>query len=313
MKGPKLTAVSEGDNLSVNSSKVQFVFHRPTGLVTSYRVNGVEYFAEGFGLQPNFWRAPNDNDYGNGMPKRLQVWKQSSRAFNVTDASVTLEGEDAVLRISYLLPAGNLYLVNYRVHPSGVVKVDARFTSTEMSAAETEISEATRTATFTPGRDAARKEASKLNVPRIGVRFRLPQAMDRLTYFGRGPEENYWDRKAGTAVGRYQSTAEQQYFPYVRPQENGHHTDTRWLTLQDAKGRGLRIVADSLIEFNALRNAIEDFDAEEQRDLPRQWGNLTPEQVANHNEAEAVNVLRRHGTQLRGGLPRPEAAGRSRL
>ena len=292
-KGPKLTAVSQGDNLSVTSSKVQFVFHKPTGLVTSYRVNGVEYFHEGFGLQPNFWRAPNDNDYGNGMPKRLQVWKQSSRAFNVTDASVAMEGEDAVLRISYLLPAGNLYLVNYRVHPSGVVKVDARFTSTEMDAAKTEISEATRTATFTPGRDAARKEASKLNVPRIGVRFRLPQAMDRLTYFGRGPEENYWDRKAGSLVGRYQSTAEQQYFPYVRPQENGHHTDTRWLTLSDAKGRGLRIVADSLVEFNALRNAIEDFDAEEQRDLPRQWGNLTPEQVANHNEAEAVNVLRR--------------------
>ena len=292
-KGPKLTATSEGDNLTVSSSKVQFVFHRPSGLVTSYRVNGVEYFHEGFGLQPNFWRAPNDNDYGNGMPKRLQVWKQSSRAFNVTDASVAMEGEDALLRVSYLLPAGNLYLVSYRIHPSGVVKVDARFTSTEMSAAETEISEATRTATFTPGRDAARKEASKLNVPRIGVRFRLPQAMDRLTYFGRGPEENYWDRKAGTAVGRYQSTAEQQYFPYVRPQENGHHTDTRWLTLSDAKGRGLRIVADSLIEFNALRNAIEDFDAEEQRQLPRQWGNLTPEQVANHNEAEAVNVLRR--------------------
>lgn len=292
-KGPKLTATSEDDNLTVSSSKVQFVFHRPSGLVTSYRVNGVEYFHEGFGLQPNFWRAPNDNDYGNGMPKRLQVWKQSSRAFNVTDASVAMEGEDALLRVSYLLPAGNLYLVSYRIHPSGVVKVDAHFTSTEMSAAETEISEATRTATFTPGRDAARKEASKLNVPRIGVRFRLPQAMDRLTYFGRGPEENYWDRKAGTAVGRYQSTAEQQYFPYVRPQENGHHTDTRWLTLSDAKGRGLRIVADSLIEFNALRNAIEDFDAEEQRELPRQWGNLTPEQVANHNEAEAVNVLRR--------------------
>ena len=292
-KGPKLTATSEGDNLSVSSSKVRFVFHKPSGLVTSYQVNGVEYFAEGFGLQPNFWRAPNDNDYGNGMPKRLQVWKQSSRAFNVTDAKVAMEGEDAVLHISYLLPAGNLYLVDYRIHPSGVVKVDARFTSTEMSAAETEISEATRTATFTPGRDAARKEASKLNVPRIGVRFRLPQTMDRLTYFGRGPEENYWDRKAGTPVGRYQSTAEQQYFPYVRPQENGHHTDTRWLTLSDAKGRGLRIVADSLIEFNALRNAIEDFDAEEQRELPRQWGNLTPEQVANHNEAEAVNVLRR--------------------
>ena len=293
LKGPKLSVSDEGDNLSVSSSKVHFVFQKSTGTVTSYQVDGVEYFNEGFGLRPNFWRAPTDNDYGNGMPKRLQVWKQSSRDFKLADAALSMEGEDALIRISYLLPAGNLYLVSYRVHPSGVVKVDAHFTSTEMSAAETELSEEARTATFTPGRDAARREASKLNVPRIGMRFRLPQGMNRLDYFGRGPQENYWDRKAGSLVGRWQSSVEQQYVPYVRPQENGHHTDIRWLTLADTRGRGLRIVADSLLEFNALHGAIEDFDAEEQKLLPRQWNNFTPEQVANHDEAAAVNVLRR--------------------
>ena len=91
----------------------------------------------------------------------------------------------------------------------------------------------------------------------------------------------------------YQSTADQLYFPYVRPQENGHHCDTRWLSLTAGNGGGLLIVADSLIEFNALRNAIEDFDDEEKTHLPRQWNNFTPEMIADHDEAKAKNRLRR--------------------
>ena len=290
--GPKLTVSTNGDNLSASSSKVNFVFNRKTGIVTSYKVDGTEYFSEGFGIQPNFWRAPTDNDYGNGMPKRLQVWKESSKNFNVTDATVTMDGNNAEVNVNYLLPAGNLYIVNYTIYPSGAVNVAARFTSTDMDAAQTEVSEATRTATFTPGRDAARKEASKLNVPRIGVRFRLPASMNQVEYFGRGPAENYLDRNAGSMVGLYKSTAEELYFPYVRPQENGHHTDTRWVSLSTGK-KGLLIQADNTIGFNALRNSIEDFDDEEATGLSRQWSNFTPEQVANHDEAAAKNVLRR--------------------
>ena len=290
--GPKLTVSTNGDNLSASSSKVNFVFNRKTGIVTSYKVDGTEYFSEGFGIQPNFWRAPTDNDYGNGMPKRLQVWKESSKNFNVTDATVTMDGNNAVVNVNYLLPAGNLYIVNYTIYPSGAVNVAARFTSTDMDAAQTEVSEATRTATFTPGRDAARKEASKLNVPRIGVRFRLPASINQVEYFGRGPAENYLDRNAGSMVGLYKSTAEELYFPYVRPQENGHHTDTRWVSLSTGK-KGLLIQADNTIGFNALRNSIEDFDDEEATGLSRQWSNFTPEQVANHDEAAAKNVLRR--------------------
>ena len=92
------------------------------------------------------------------MPKRLQVWKESSKNFNVTDATVTMDGNNAVVNVNYLLPAGNLYIVNYTIYPSGAVNVAARFTSKDMDAAQTEVSESTRTATFTPGRDAARKE-----------------------------------------------------------------------------------------------------------------------------------------------------------
>lgn len=290
--GPKLSVSTNGNEFVATSSKVRFVFDKSKGVVSSYKVDGTEYFKDGFGIQPNFWRAPNDNDYGNGMPKRLQVWKESSKNFNVTEANAQMDGDNATIKVSYLLPAGNLYIVNYMIYPSGAVKVKAHFTSTDMDAAQTEISEETRTATFTPGRDAARKEASRLNVPRIGVRFRLPETMSNVEYFGRGPAENYWDRKAGSMVGLYKSTAEDLYFPYVRPQENGHHTDTRWVALSSAKSK-LLIQADSLIEFNALRNSVEDFDDEEAKSLPRQWNNFTPEQVVNHDENAAKNVLRR--------------------
>ena len=267
--GSPLEVQTVDDELIASSGKVRFVFNKKTGVATSYKVNGREYFKDGFGIQPNFWRGPNDNDYGNGAPKRLQVWAD------------------------YLLAAGNLYRMTYRIHPSGAVKVDAVFTSTDMKAADTEVSEATRMATFTPGNDAARQAASKLEVPRIGVRFRLPANMDQVTYFGRGPEENYVDRNASTMVGEYSSKAWDLYFPYVRPQENGHHTDTRWLSLTQGNGKGLTVRADSLIGFNALRNSVEDFDSEEALPHPRQWSNFTPEEVANHNEAAAKDVLRR--------------------
>ena len=293
VSGPALSTSTQGDELIVSSSKVNFVFNKKSGLVTSYKVDGTEYFKDGFGIQPNFWRAPNDNDYGNGAPKRLQVWKESSKNFHVTDVSMTNENKVVSLNATYLLAAGNLYIVTYKIYPSGVVNVNAKFTSTDMQAAETEVSEATRMATFTPGSDAARKAASKLEVPRIGVRFRLPAQMNNVQYFGRGPEENYIDRNHGTVVGVYKTTADKMYFNYVRPQENGHRTDTRWIALSPDKGKGLVIVADSLVGFNTLRNSIEDFDSEEALPHPYQWSNFTPEEVANHNEKAARNVLRR--------------------
>lgn len=291
--GPALKVETQGENLVALSSKVNFTFNKQSGLVTSYRVNGTEYFKDGFGIQPNFWRAPNDNDYGNGAPKRQQIWKQSSKNFKVVDSSIAMEGKEAVLTVNYLLAAGNLYIVTYRIHPSGAVNVGVRFTSTDMQAATTEVSEATRMATFTPGSEAARKATSKLEVPRIGIRFRLPAEMNEVEYFGRGPEENYIDRNAGTMIGLYRNTADKMYYNYVRPQETGHHTDTRWLTLSRKGGKGLTIMADSIIGFNALRNSIEDFDSEEALPHPRQWSNFTPEEVANHDEEAARNVLRR--------------------
>lgn len=286
-KGPALGVNDDGERIAVSSPRVRFVFDRRSGSVTSYAVNGVEYFADGFGPRPNFWRAPTDNDYGNAMPERLQVWKTSSREFDVVEAAAVKTGDAVRIEAAYLLAAGNLCIMRYTVHPSGVVETRMTFTSTDAEAVATELSEAARTATFSPGSEKARSEAAKLDVPRIGVRFRMPLAMRQVEYYGRGPGENYADRNAGAFVGLYSTSADEMYFPYVRPQENGHRTDTR--RVRFGKRHGLEIVADSLFGFNALRNAVEDFDGEEAVRRPYQWRNLTPADKE-HDEAAARNV-----------------------
>ena len=156
-----------------------------------------------------------------------------------------------------------------------------------------EKSEAELMATFSPKAIAENKaKRNIMEVPRIGVRFRLPASMDQIQYFGRGPEENYIDRHRGTLVGLYKSKAWDLYTPYVRPQENGHHTDVRWLSATSDKGKGLLITGHGLIEFNALRNSVEDFDAEES-DAPYQWTNFSKEEMEKRDPAKAKDVLRK--------------------
>ena len=274
--------------ITVSSSTLQFELDKTEGIVTSYSVDGNEYFKDGFGIQPNFWRAPNDNDFGNGAPHRLQVWKESSKNFNVVDTEVIPDGDNVVVDVTYLLAAGNLYNVKYNIYPSGIINVTVHFHSAEMEEKGIEASEATLTATFSPEASAARKASSTLTVPRIGVRFRLPTTLNNVEFFGKGPDENYVDRASGSKVGRYSTTVEEMYVPYSRPQENGHRTDTRWVAFSNGNA-GLLVVADSTIGFNSLRNSIEDFDSEEATHRPYQWNNFSSEEIASRSDEEAKN------------------------
>lgn len=257
-------ALKYSDNngiISLKNNDIDFIFNKKEGVVTSYIYKGKEYIHDNFGFQPNFWRAPNDNDYGNGEPLRTQIWKTASKNFNVK--ACTFSGNS--LKVTYALPAGNEYVVTYSFGKNGKINVNSLFTPSAVTA----------------------------EVPRIGMRFRVPASMENITYFGRGPEENYVDRKAGTTVSIYNTTASDMYFPYVRPQENGHHTDTKWIELTDNKNMTLRIEADSIMEFNALRSSVEDFDSEEASQRPRQWSNLSQKEINERDENKVKNILRR--------------------
>ena len=243
--GAPLTVQESAERVTVSSNDLAFTFDKTKGIVTQYRYKGTDYVQGGFGLQPNFWRGPTDNDYGNGMPARTQAWKQASRNFSIGSVTAQQQGSDRVLvTVVYNLePVQTSLKVDYTVHSSGMVNVNALL-------------------------DAAAEETPDL--PRFGLRMRLPVAYNQLEYYGRGPHENYNDRSSGAFVGLYKSTAEEQYYPYVRPQENGHKIDVRWLALTDRAGKGLLVSADETLEFNALRNPVEDFDGQEFAHRPYQ-------------------------------------------
>ena len=248
----------EGNAIALKSAAAQLVYDKEKGYVTSYNVKGVEMLADGFGIRPNFWRAPNDNDYGNGWPVRTQAYKTASNEFNAV-ASASSEADGAKLNIVYTLPTGNIYNVCYHMQADGVVKVSADFKGV---ASERPI-----------------------EVPRVGFRMRLPLSAENYTYYGRGPQETYWDRKAGARLGIWETSATESYVAYVRPQENGHHVDCRWVDF------GVLTVKGDNFEFNALRNSVEDFDSEEAIQHDYQWDNLHAEEV--HDPAQAKNNRRR--------------------
>ena len=256
--GPTGCDFQQGDEITVENEHLTFSVGTATGHVTRYEIDGEEFFADGFGVRPNFWRAPVDNDYGDGMPRRTQVWKEASRD---ADAEVTgrMEGGAAVIAATRALAGGNLVTTTYTVYPSGALNVRMH---------------------FSPG------EEPMPEMPRYGVRFRLPERMDAFSYFGRGPEENYWDRKAGTFIGRYETSARRECFPYVRPQETGHHCDTEWIDFGE-----LLIVADSTMEFNALRCSVEDLDGEQAVGRDYQWHNWTESDPNDVDKAR--NAMRR--------------------
>jgi beta-galactosidase len=96
------------------------------------------------------------------------------------------------------------------------------------------------------------------DLPRLGLVLALEPGLERLVWLGRGPHESYPDRKAGARLGRFESTVSEQLVPYGMPQEHGHHTETRWLELRDARGRGLRVEADAPFGFSASHFSAED-------------------------------------------------------
>lgn len=253
------------EDISVKGSDFSLEIDRRTGALISYVNHGQQYIEDELGLRPNFWRAPTDNDYGSGMPSRMQVWKGiSTGTLPARSVNAAKQGSNAIITAMYDLPEGCGLEVTYKVYPSGIVNVGYNFRG---------------------------NPDSKSSLPRLGMRMRLPATMNSLQYLGRGPEENYWDRNYGTNVGLYNSKADIENFDYARPQETGHHTDTRWLALYKNKGAGLLVEADRTMEFNALRNSIEDFDSQES-DAKYQWNFF--HKGEDHSEEAGRNIKPKH-------------------
>ncbi|MCK9279345.1 MAG: DUF4981 domain-containing protein [Melioribacteraceae bacterium] len=238
-----MITITDKDNIEFRGENFSIEFNKLSGIMTSYNYNGNELIKDHKGLRPTFWRAPTDNDYGWNMPRKCAEYKNASENDLFADKITYNKNQDGtiILIVDYNFQIiKTIWKANYTIYENGVIYLEN----------EIEID-----------------DPSNVIVPRIGMKMLLPAEYDNLEFFGRGPWENYWDRKTASTLGIYSSSVGEQYTPYIRPQENGHKSDVRWLSLLNKDDHGLMIVADSLIEFNALNNLVEDFDAGPDKDL----------------------------------------------
>ncbi|MFB7084615.1 glycoside hydrolase family 2 TIM barrel-domain containing protein [Streptomyces sp. NPDC056296] len=232
---PSLRHRDGDDEVTVDGRGFSVTVDKRAGTITSYEAKGRRLITSG--PVPNFWRAPTDNDHGNGQHTRNQTWRDAGDRRKVTDVAVRDLGDRAVeIKVSGTLPTTveSAYTTTYTVFGNGEIKVDN---------------------TLHPG------AANLPYIPEVGTMLFLPRGLDRLHYYGRGPEENHWDRNTGTDVGLYSGTVAEQWTPYIRPQENGNKTDVRWIALTGGDGVGLLASGEPLLEANASHFTPEDLSA----------------------------------------------------
>lgn len=209
------------------------VFSKSDGEMIRYQVNGKEYLKEG--LRPNFWRPLTDNDVANKMSERCATWKHAGDQLRLKELVVkpSPDKSKVELTVSYEMPEQESSCVaTYSVYADGVVKTDF---------------------TFTPGHKALPE------IPRMGMCMVLRGEYDQMTWFGRGPQENYWDRKSAADIDLYQASVWEQFHPYVRAQETGNKTDVRWAALRNTSGEGLLVRSiDQPLQVSAWNFPIED-------------------------------------------------------
>ncbi|WP_308366296.1 MULTISPECIES: glycoside hydrolase family 2 TIM barrel-domain containing protein [unclassified Microbulbifer] len=219
----KVSVEDSDRGLTVSGKNFSVRFDKSSGEMVSYEVDGRELLLKG--LTPNLWRAPTDND----VPWMLKdlTWKTATQEAQLTEFRHDVDGAySAVVTILHQLGKQTAeFATEYRIHGSGEIHVRAH---------------------LKPLQD------SLPVLPRVGMNLVLKGDYKQLQWFGRGPQENYEDRKTGAAVGLYSAQVDSQYHDYSRPQETGNKTDVRWMSLVDDSGSGLRIEAEQLLSMSAL-------------------------------------------------------------
>lgn len=228
----ELKTVETKTDITVTTGKLIIAFDKATGLLSKYQLAGKDLLKSA--PVPNFWRATTDNDFGNSMQNKSAVWREAGLHRTVNE--VTTESEEHLVTVTSKFTLDDLasaYSVTYSIFPSGRVQIDA---------------------VFNPG------EQKLPEVPRFGMLMTLPDEFSNFSYFGRGPWENYSDRNTASFIGLYNSTVKEQYFAYIRPQENGNKTDVRWLTLTNNDGVGIKVIGLQPLSVSALPFSTADID-----------------------------------------------------
>ena len=241
----KMKLAAKKDNVvAVTTPNLTFKIDRSTGLISEYAYNGKSLLGEGGTLKPNFWRAPTDNDMGAGLQKKFQAWKNPQMNLKNIDVKKDKKANTVTILTSFDMPEvqGQMDITYLVFANTGAVKVTEDFKATE--------------------------GAKVSDMFRFGMLMQMPYTMEKSNYYGRGPIENYSDRKDCIRIGVYTDDADNQYFPYIRPQESGTKSDIRWWKQTDATGLGLQVKSCTPFYASAIHfdtEELDDGDDKEQR------------------------------------------------
>ncbi|MDO3411814.1 glycoside hydrolase family 2 TIM barrel-domain containing protein [Saccharibacillus sp. CPCC 101409] len=231
--GAPLKTEDDGTSLTASGEMFAVRFDKQSGDLVSWIWNGSERLKAP--VRPNFWRALTDNDRGSKLEERSGIWREAGAKRKLRSLDVSGAADRLNVEVRYELPTkpASEALLVYEVLGSGEIGVSLR---------------------LLPG-------AGLPEIPEIGVLLELDGSLDRLKWYGRGPHENYWDRRAGARLGIYSGLVAEQLTPYLRPQEAGNKTGVRWAELAGADGFGLRVEGRPDVELNALPHAPETLEA----------------------------------------------------
>ncbi len=261
VKLPDVKTEESEDAVTISADNIFSVsFDKNAGVMTSFKEGETELLISG--PVPNFWRAPIDNDFGNNLHKRSRVWRKAGENRQVVKTNVKKIG-NAEVQIEFVFDLVNdegakiaSYNSTYTVYGTGDVVVNNHFKMTAKDLPE---------------------------IVKMGMNLVMPRKFDQMSWLGRGPQESYCDRKSGAFVGLYSGSVADQYWAYLRPQENGNKTDVRWMTITDNEGNGLLFTGMPLLEVSAHHNILEDFESMERTD---------------GRQVEGIAVVNRHTTDV---------------
>lgn len=233
--GSKIEVEETNSYVKVSAERMSVTIGKKTGMIDYLDVDGEPMLKFRESMTPEFWRAPTDNDYGASLQKKMRVWKNPQMNLKSFDKS---ESKDSVvLTANFEMPEVKAELMlRYRINAAGEVTVTEKMTTD--------------------------KEARVADLFRYGMQLQMPASFSKLEYYGRGPEENYIDRHSSSFIGKYEANVKDEYYPYVRPQESGNHTDIRYFSIfNPTTGKGITFEGYAPMECSAIPYLVEDLDA----------------------------------------------------
>ncbi len=219
--------------LIIGNDAFRIEFNRSNGYLTKYQIKGLDMIKEGAILKPNFWRAPTDNDFGAHIHRKYVAWKNPE--IRLKSFKQRTENKQVIVETAYEMPGVSAKLnLTYVINNEGAIKVTQKMTTD--------------------------KKVKVSNMFRFGMQMQMPRSFETIEYYGRGPIENYIDRNHCTDLGIYRQSVTEQFYSYIRPQENGTKTDIRWWRMINKAGNGIEVVAASPFSASALHYTIESLD-----------------------------------------------------